>query len=213
MGCFTSKADGKGGSAQDPLRAARDRQASLCRKESEGRIQRSGDCTSSSTVSRERLEARRQNLQALRAWLGTHSSEVDLIRANGEVFLVPRGMNPSEVEIPSSSSLTRLDSMVNPSKFQTFQGKDIEECQICLEGGSVNPTFRKLPCGHFFHAHCIDSWLSKSSCCPLCLMDYAESPVKAATAPPVPVKTLQPLPPASPQNVAEVASPTSQVWA
>ena len=45
-----------------------------------------------------------------------------------------------------------------------------EECIICLEEYQTNVDMVKtLPCGHEFHAHCIDQWFqSKHIRCPLC---------------------------------------------
>ena len=32
-------------------------------------------------------------------------------------------------------------------------------CSICREHLTDNQMYRKLPCNHYFHAHCIDMWL------------------------------------------------------
>ncbi|KAJ6816899.1 RING-H2 finger protein ATL56-like [Iris pallida] len=43
------------------------------------------------------------------------------------------------------------------------------ECALCLEAFRDGDKCRLLPaCRHSFHAACVDSWLSKSSVCPLC---------------------------------------------
>ena len=40
-------------------------------------------------------------------------------------------------------------------------------CSICLEKFVCGQMARSLPCSHFFHAHCIDAWLTQSSrACP-----------------------------------------------
>jgi hypothetical protein len=39
-----------------------------------------------------------------------------------------------------------------------------ETCSICLE---PSPLFF-TPCGHYFHQHCISSWLAKRPACPNC---------------------------------------------
>lgn len=46
-------------------------------------------------------------------------------------------------------------------------------CIICRE---EMPTAKKLPCGHMFHAHCLQSWLRRQLSCPTC-----RSPVDVAT--------------------------------
>lgn len=39
-----------------------------------------------------------------------------------------------------------------------------ETCSICLEQAALFLT----PCGHYFHQHCITSWLGKRPACPNC---------------------------------------------
>eukprot|EP00906_Rhabdomonas_costata_P011529 RCo016433 len=114
-----------------------------------------------------------QNLLALREWLRTHRNEVDLIRISAsESILVPHCAGEEGAQ-PSSSghSSSHNASAIDPSKFETFDDENAEECQICLEDGAVDCKFRRLPCGHFFHAQCIDIWLLKSSACPTCSAD------------------------------------------
>lgn len=38
-------------------------------------------------------------------------------------------------------------------------------CIICREEMSAA---KKLPCGHFFHVHCLRSWLERQQTCPTC---------------------------------------------
>jgi E3 ubiquitin-protein ligase synoviolin len=38
-------------------------------------------------------------------------------------------------------------------------------CIICREEMS---SAKKLPCGHFFHVHCLRSWLERQQTCPTC---------------------------------------------
>eukprot|EP00428_Durinskia_dybowskii_P016135 CAMPEP_0170219108 /NCGR_PEP_ID=MMETSP0116_2-20130129/9228_1 /TAXON_ID=400756 /ORGANISM="Durinskia baltica, Strain CSIRO CS-38" /LENGTH=314 /DNA_ID=CAMNT_0010469759 /DNA_START=28 /DNA_END=969 /DNA_ORIENTATION=+ len=40
-------------------------------------------------------------------------------------------------------------------------------CSICIEEFQRDDTLRQLPCGHFFHKACVDSWLAKKPTCPL----------------------------------------------
>jgi len=43
------------------------------------------------------------------------------------------------------------------------------ECSICLNGLDRGDIARSLPgCGHVFHRACIDLWLVREPCCPLC---------------------------------------------
>lgn len=40
-------------------------------------------------------------------------------------------------------------------------------CQICIDDFAPGTLVRKLPCGHSFHATCVDTWLSQTASCPL----------------------------------------------
>ncbi|RKP38287.1 hypothetical protein BJ085DRAFT_24523 [Dimargaris cristalligena] len=55
---------------------------------------------------------------------------------------------------------------INPTeKFGFF----LCDCSICLDDFVVGAQVRVLPCRHYFHSACIDSWLTrKSAHCPLC---------------------------------------------
>lgn len=54
------------------------------------------------------------------------------------------------------------------------QNSTNQSCSICLEQYESNELLRMLPCGHQFHAHCVDKWLyssidySRPSACPVC---------------------------------------------
>lgn len=43
---------------------------------------------------------------------------------------------------------------------------EVAECAICHEEVSIGTEVSVLPCGHWFHVMCIDSWLAQSSTCP-----------------------------------------------
>lgn len=40
-------------------------------------------------------------------------------------------------------------------------------CAICLENFKEGERLRKLPCGHAFHAPCVDNWLQRMPTCPM----------------------------------------------
>ena len=48
-------------------------------------------------------------------------------------------------------------------------------CVICMVEFVFGDHVRYLPCLHYFHTHCIDSWLMRSFICPSCM-----EPVDAA---------------------------------
>ena len=43
-----------------------------------------------------------------------------------------------------------------------------DECPICLAPYQCRCLLRRLPCGHAFHAGCVDNWLQRCSVCPVC---------------------------------------------
>ena len=48
-----------------------------------------------------------------------------------------------------------------------------DSCAICIDQLEDDEDVRGLTCGHAFHAHCLDPWLtSRRACCPLCKADY-----------------------------------------
>jgi len=42
------------------------------------------------------------------------------------------------------------------------------QCMVCLAEFVEGEEVRKLPCGHIFHAGCIDEWLRRCTDCPIC---------------------------------------------
>ncbi|KAM0874866.1 hypothetical protein ACQ4PT_037148 [Festuca glaucescens] len=66
------------------------------------------------------------------------------------------------------------------------------ECAVCLSELQDGEVARFLPpCGHGFHARCVDEWLSSHSTCPLCRVSVAkpDASLQALTStglPPVP---------------------------
>lgn len=48
-----------------------------------------------------------------------------------------------------------------------------DSCAICIDNIDDDDDVRGLTCGHAFHAHCVDPWLtSRRASCPLCKADY-----------------------------------------
>ncbi|KAM0678714.1 hypothetical protein BDAP_000824 [Binucleata daphniae] len=44
-------------------------------------------------------------------------------------------------------------------------------CCICFDEYRESDEIRKLGCKHYFHKHCIQSWLARSNICPVCRVD------------------------------------------
>jgi len=69
------------------------------------------------------------------------------------------------MEGASSAQIARL-------KHYKFKPNSIPEedakCAICLGDYSEDDELRDLPCGHHFHQHCVDQWLTHKKHCPLC---------------------------------------------
>jgi len=42
------------------------------------------------------------------------------------------------------------------------------QCMVCLSDFADGEDVRRLPCGHVFHAPCIDEWLRRCTDCPIC---------------------------------------------
>jgi len=51
-----------------------------------------------------------------------------------------------------------------------------EQCSICLMDFSSDDEIIPLPCDekHYFHAQCIQEWLSNNNICPLCKTPITE---------------------------------------
>ncbi|KAL6760801.1 hypothetical protein V8C86DRAFT_1041498 [Haematococcus lacustris] len=56
-------------------------------------------------------------------------------------------------------------------------------CAICLMEYELACMLRQLPCGHAFHVTCIDQWLRKHRCCPLCMSDVVAAMTSGAAVP------------------------------
>ncbi|XP_031502752.1 RING-H2 finger protein ATL57-like [Nymphaea colorata] len=61
--------------------------------------------------------------------------------------------------------------------FKSVSPKDESLCAVCLGEFEGGETAKLLPlCGHFFHADCIDEWLSSHTSCPLCRASLVPPP-------------------------------------
>lgn len=66
----------------------------------------------------------------------------------------------------TTSSSNRNDVLPDSN---SSSDKDDTECTICMEDFEVGDNIRYLPCMHFYHQVCIDSWLMRSFTCPRCM--------------------------------------------
>ena len=49
-----------------------------------------------------------------------------------------------------------------------------DTCSICLESYPKGTPVKRLPCGHYYHAGCVDKWLERDHRCPICRHDIAD---------------------------------------
>lgn len=57
------------------------------------------------------------------------------------------------------------------SHLPTMEPNDTQ-CSLCFDV-DTEASWRLLPCGHFFHAVCVDPWLLMSFTCPVCRLNVA----------------------------------------
>lgn len=74
--------------------------------------------------------------------------------------------------IPISRAIHRASTRRMPIQRDEFvptaTDVHISDCSICLEKIYERQRRTALPCGHTFHALCVETWLRQNSTCPLC---------------------------------------------
>mmetsp|Transcript_12582 Transcript_12582/g.37821 ORF Transcript_12582/g.37821 Transcript_12582/m.37821 type:complete len:987 (+) Transcript_12582:235-3195(+) len=80
--------------------------------------------------------------------------------ASSQAALGPAGV-PLQVALSGlTAAATEGDTCTDAAR--------LTECTVCLGEWEEGDLLRTLPCDHFFHAKCIDRWLSRHSSCPIC---------------------------------------------
>jgi hypothetical protein len=115
--------------------------------------------------------------------------EAEIPEESGNIYknLEPTlSLRPLRKELKKlNNTMTRYQSKTNSLRFSTKttaeQEKEAErddtKCMICFAYFSKNNDLRVAPCGHIFHAKCMDPWLfSGKNHCPSCLLEMI--PVK-----------------------------------
>mmetsp|Transcript_27196 Transcript_27196/g.84638 ORF Transcript_27196/g.84638 Transcript_27196/m.84638 type:complete len:452 (-) Transcript_27196:114-1469(-) len=65
----------------------------------------------------------------------------------------------------SSETIDRVDKF----RWQDIRHEHAQtQCMVCLSDFADADEVRPLPCGHVFHAPCIDEWLRRCTDCPIC---------------------------------------------
>ena len=64
------------------------------------------------------------------------------------------------------------DSVIRRIPSRRYEERDdVDSCSVCIETFSSTCEVKQLPCGHLFHANCINRWLHRSATCPFCRLD------------------------------------------
>ena len=70
---------------------------------------------------------------------------------------------------------TAADDDVSCLEIRKLESEHEGNCPVCQSEWQLGDEVRVLPCGHQFHTHCIDHWLTKhQASCPLCKKDVRE---------------------------------------
>ncbi|CAI6008096.1 unnamed protein product [Closterium sp. NIES-65] len=100
----------------------------------------------------------------------------------------PRFPSQPSLGIPDPQSLISLATAIRESIASLPQAACkldeenacLRECAVCLGDYDEGERIKLLPpCGHRFHADCIDLWLSSKSTCPICRKDLRPAAVTA----------------------------------
>ena len=83
----------------------------------------------------------------------------ELVRLQEQIGTVSTGLTTEQINSLKIRSLP--GTPISDSNF-------LSRCQICLEDWQKEETVRDLPCTHFFHVQCLDTWLGHKNSCPLC---------------------------------------------
>ncbi|KNA05021.1 hypothetical protein SOVF_194290 [Spinacia oleracea] len=69
-------------------------------------------------------------------------------------------------ESPSQENVTNQE-LVRVTA-DTLRMSSDSACPICKQDFLLNQEIQKLECNHFYHSHCIMSWLQINNTCPVC---------------------------------------------
>lgn len=111
----------------------------------------------------------------------------------------PRGNVEDEKEKEEEEGEDQVDRQ-RPAASQgtpRHDSDDVDECRICLEPYGPEDSLRVLPCAHYFHKHCIDTWFSsvkfRMRRCPLCNANLANARRFIQPTAPLAVNDIAPL--------------------
>ncbi|CAI9100436.1 OLC1v1037545C1 [Oldenlandia corymbosa var. corymbosa] len=94
--------------------------------------------------------------------------DLDLALTTPTTTLDDLGTKSRGAEFNTASKQSRItDRLPTVARDRMMAGGGC--CAVCMEGfKSGGAGGKQVPCGHVFHANCIDRWLSVQNSCPLC---------------------------------------------
>ena len=84
--------------------------------------------------------------------------------APGPLQNMPHPMMPIKKTIPNLKEIFGETELTQSILDKGEQKK----CSICLEDFEIGNKIIYLPCFHYYHAKCIETWVKNSDKCPLC---------------------------------------------
>ena len=87
-----------------------------------------------------------------------------IIMAPGPLQNMPHPMMPIKKTIPNLKEIFGETELTQSILDKGEQKK----CSICLEDFEIGNKIIYLPCFHYYHAKCIETWVKNSDKCPLC---------------------------------------------
>jgi len=70
---------------------------------------------------------------------------------------------------------TKASASSSGGRASTGLDNDENKCMICMEHFADGDVLRTLPCLHRYHKQCVDTWLHRSSTCPICKRDVTDT--------------------------------------
>merc|ERR1711871_453862 len=108
------------------------------------------------------------------ARMGTRPGFVQPGRAVNQIVFLPANQAPPGVPSAIVTNLPTRTLTAEDIKDSSFKEK-LDSCVICLDDFAIGDKIKTLPCKHYYHAECIDRWMSGHKLCPLCNSDIAGS--------------------------------------
>mmetsp|Transcript_3128 Transcript_3128/g.7928 ORF Transcript_3128/g.7928 Transcript_3128/m.7928 type:complete len:242 (+) Transcript_3128:90-815(+) len=83
---------------------------------------------------------------------------------------------PQPEQLEREVEVAFLMSVLPPERwtYQYIHQEGDAECRICLEEYVCDDEIVRLPCMHYAHTQCLEKWLRRSACCPVCRTSLRE---------------------------------------